>query len=146
MQLIKSRADFQESKKAYRKTAKAPSGYDSSDLDRGFNVRGLYAWSRHPNFAFEQGVWLSLYLWSSYATHVYFNWSFTGAMAYMFVFQASTAFTEFITARKYSEYGEYQKKVSKFLPKFTSLFGGPEPMGKFSPNTKKESGKGRKKA
>ncbi|KAF8623686.1 hypothetical protein AX17_007384 [Amanita inopinata Kibby_2008] len=28
-----------------------------ADADRGFLTRGLWAWSRHPNFACEQGFW-----------------------------------------------------------------------------------------
>lgn len=55
-------ADFQHAKKAYQKTGKAPpSGYKRSDLDRGFLTNGLFAWSRHPNFAAEQGPPITLF-------------------------------------------------------------------------------------
>lgn len=49
-------ADFQQAKKEYQKTAKPPPKYLADDLDRGFVVTGLWSWSRHPNFAAEQGM------------------------------------------------------------------------------------------
>jgi len=35
----------------------------------------------------------------------------------LILFQASTIFTEYISAGKYPEYREYQQRVGKFLPK-----------------------------
>lgn len=53
-----------------------------------------------------------------------YNWTFIGAMSYLILFQASTWFTELITASKYPEYKEYQSRVSKFLPSlYTDLPG-----------------------
>jgi steroid 5-alpha reductase family enzyme len=49
------RKGFQQAKKEYLKTAKVPPGFEQEDLDRGFVVTGLWSWSRHPNFAAEQG-------------------------------------------------------------------------------------------
>ncbi|KAI9756065.1 MAG: hypothetical protein M1815_004177, partial [Lichina confinis] len=46
--------NFQLAKKEYQKTAKAPKHYTAEELDRGFNTRGLWGWSRHPNFLAEQ--------------------------------------------------------------------------------------------
>ena len=100
----------------------------------------MWAWSRHPNFAAEQGVWITLFQWSCYATFGFWNWSGIGAVLYPILFQASTWFTELITKRKYDEYGEYQKRVSRFLPKFTTAFA--EPMG----NQPLAKGKGKQKA
>ena len=37
-------------------------------------------------------------------------------MTYLALFQASTWLTELITGRKYPTYGEYQRRVGKFLP------------------------------
>jgi steroid 5-alpha reductase family enzyme len=31
------------------------------DAKRGFITKGLWAWSRHPNFACEQGFWVSCF-------------------------------------------------------------------------------------
>lgn len=54
--LTPSSADFQHAKKTYKKTGKASPKYQPDELDRGFLTSGLFAWSRHPNFAAEQGV------------------------------------------------------------------------------------------
>jgi hypothetical protein len=53
-----------------------------------------------------------------------YNWTFLGALSYLFLFQASTWFTELITAKKYTDYKEYQQRVGKFLPKLTSDLPG----------------------
>lgn len=59
-----------------------------------------------------------------------FAWTAVGAVGYLLLFQGSTVFTEWITAGKYPEYKEYQKKVPKFLPGFTAIMGGvPEVKG-----------------
>ena len=114
--------DYHEAKKEYKKTAKVPQGFHQEDLERGFNTTGLFAYSRHPNFAAEQAVWVSLYGWSCWVTQTYYNWSAIGPIAYLILFQASTWFTELISAKKYPEYKEYQQRVGMFLPK---LPGGP---------------------
>lgn len=49
-----------------------------------------------------------------------------GAVAYCLLFQASTAFTEWVTAGKYGEYSEYQMRVNKFVPGWSAFFGGDE--------------------
>ncbi|KAI9715324.1 MAG: hypothetical protein M1828_000889 [Chrysothrix sp. TS-e1954] len=126
--------NYYTARTTYRSTAKVPqdSPYNAISLDRGFNTHGLWAWSRHPNFAAEQGVWIALFQWSCYATFSFWNWSGIGAVLYLILFQASTWFTELITKRKYEEYAEYQKRVSKFLPKLTTAFTegmGNEPIG-----------------
>lgn len=48
------------------------------------------------------------------------NWTFIGAFSYLVLFQASTWFTELISAEKYPEYKVYQERVGKFLPKGTT--------------------------
>ena len=113
---------FHSAKKEYQETAQLPKGYDQETLDRGFNTIGLWAYSRHPNFAAEQAVWVLLYGWSCWITKTYYNWSIIGPVVYLALFQASTWFTELISAKKYPEYKEYQKRVGKFLPR---LPGGP---------------------
>ncbi|KAF2476936.1 DUF1295-domain-containing protein [Lindgomyces ingoldianus] len=103
----------------YRATAKLPKDqkFTREQLDRGFNTTGLFAWSRHPNFAAEQAVWVCLYQWCCCETFTYMNWTFAGAMGYLLLFQASTWFTEWISTRKYPEYKVYQQRVGKFLPR-----------------------------
>jgi protein-S-isoprenylcysteine O-methyltransferase Ste14 len=118
------REDFQEAKRVYLKTAKVPHKFDQEDLDRGFVVTGLWSWSRHPNFAAEQAIWVVLYQWGCWTSEVLYNWTFLGAMSYLLLFQASTWFTEHITAEKYTDYKEYQNRVGKFLPKLVSDLPG----------------------
>jgi steroid 5-alpha reductase family enzyme len=35
--------------------------WTEADAKRGFVTRGLWAWSRHPNFAAEQTFWVSIF-------------------------------------------------------------------------------------
>ena len=112
--------NFYNARSAYHKTAKVPSEYKytQEDLDRGFNTTGLFAWSRHPNFAAEQAFWVALYQWCCLETETYANWAGMGALAYLLLFQGSTWLTELLSAGKYPEYKVYQERVGKFLPKF----------------------------
>jgi steroid 5-alpha reductase family enzyme len=108
--------NFHQAKAEYQKTARVPHGWHRADLDRGFLTKGLFAYSRHPNFAAEQGVWVTLYLWSCLVTKTSYNWSGIGAAGYLCLFQGSTWLTELLSANKYPEYKEYQQQVGKFLP------------------------------
>lgn len=116
--------EYQSAKKVYQKNAKVPSDFHQEELDCGFNTTGLWSLSRHPNFAAEQGFWVVLYTWSCWTTETYYNWSVVGAVSYLILFQASTWFTELITAKKYPDYREYQQRVGKFLPNITSGLPG----------------------
>ncbi|MCJ1398144.1 hypothetical protein MMC11_001341 [Xylographa trunciseda] len=117
--------NYQNAKQEYRKSAKVPDKYSQEELDRGFNTKGLWAYSRHPNFTAEQTGWVGLYLWSCYLTNTYYNWSGVGAIGYLILFQASTWYTELVTAGKYPQYAEYQKKVGMFVPgPLSALSGG----------------------
>ena len=84
---------------------------------------GLFAYSRHPNFAAEQAIWVGLYQWGCWSTNTLVNWTFAGAVGYLILFQASTWFTEAITSKKYPDYKEYQKQIGKFIPKVGSVWG-----------------------
>ncbi|KAF2744858.1 DUF1295-domain-containing protein [Sporormia fimetaria CBS 119925] len=110
---------FHQAKHGYQSTAQVPKqhNYTRAQLDRGFNTTGLFAYSRHPNFAAEQAVWVALYQWCCCESFVLWNWTVVGAASYLLLFWASTKFTEFITAGKYPAYRVYQQRVGKFLPK-----------------------------
>ena len=125
------RSEFHKAKHEYQKTAKVPPNFHQEDLDRGFNVTSMFSLSRHPNFAAEQAVWVMLYVWSIWITKGILNWTIVGPIAYLCLFQASTWFTELVSAKKYPEYKEYQKRVGMFLPRFP---GGPP--GDFSDKRK----------
>jgi steroid 5-alpha reductase family enzyme len=118
---------YQTAKRQYQKDAKLPKGFKQEDLDRGFITSGMWAYSRHPNFFAEQMIWFVLYQWSCYSTNVLFNWTFAGCASLILLFQGSTWLTELITAGKYPEYTQYQKKVGMFIP--VSLKPYKTPMG-----------------
>lgn len=95
-----------------------PDGFTQKDLDRGFITTGLWGYSRHPNFAAEQTIWVVLYQWACFESGTMINWTFVGPMLYLAVFQASTPITEYVSAGKYAEYKLYQERIGKFLPSF----------------------------
>ncbi len=86
----------------------------------GFLDKGLWAWSRHPNYFAEQAIWISFYLFSVAASQQWFNWSVAGCLMLVLLFQGSTQFSEEITAGKYPGYASYQKTVPRFIPWFPS--------------------------
>jgi steroid 5-alpha reductase family enzyme len=135
-----SSLDFQQAKKSYQRTAKVPYKFEQEDLDRGFVVSGLWSWSRHPNFAAEQAVWVVLYQWGCWTSNVLYSWTLVGAISYLFLFQGSTWFTELITAGKYPDYKEYQQRVGKFVPKLYSELPGDFSDQKSKPKVEKKTG------
>ncbi|KFX94819.1 hypothetical protein O988_06129 [Pseudogymnoascus sp. VKM F-3808] len=127
--LIEALADhqqwnFQNAKAKYKATAKVPQGYEQEDLERGFVVSGLFSLCRHPNFACEQAFWVVLYQWSCFNTDQLYNWTGIGAFSLLCLFQGSTWLTEKLTAQKYPEYKEYQKRVSMFIPRMSHALPG----------------------
>ena len=86
---------------------------------RGFNVRGLWGISRHPNYIGEQMIWVALYLFaiSGGAAHYgVFHWTFIGVGLLILVFVGSSRMAEGISLKKYPEYAEYQRQVFRYLP------------------------------
>lgn len=84
---------------------------------RGFIAEGLWKLSRHPNYFAEQSIWVVFYLFSIVATGSWFNWTICGSVLLIMLFQGSANFSEGITAEKYPDYKNYQKRVPKFIPK-----------------------------
>ncbi|EFX00503.1 duf1295 domain containing protein [Grosmannia clavigera kw1407] len=114
--------NYQSAKRQYQQSAKVPAGFTRAAMDRGFIAEGLWGYSRHPNFAAEQAIWLVLYQWSCYATSSLYNWAGVGSAGLVMLFQSSTWLTESITSGKYPEYKEYQKKVGTFVPTSTTAY------------------------
>lgn len=106
---------FQSKKKSLLKN-----GAKLSDLpapyNKGFNTIGLWSRSRHPNYLGEQGIWASFYVFSIGAGVGVINWSVIGALLLIVLFLGSSNFGEEISASKYPEYANYQKRVSRFIP------------------------------
>jgi len=103
--------DFQTEK--YRRIN---SGEPLGDYAHGFVRKGLWAIVRHPNYAMEQGIWLVFYLFSIAATNSWINWSMAGCLLLLILFKGSSDFSEEISASKYPEYKDYQRKVPRFIP------------------------------
>lgn len=87
----------------------------------GFKQSGLFSIVRKPNYAAEQLIWCSFYLFSVAATGNMFNWSITGALLLIALFQGSGRFTEKLTCMKYKTYHSYQKKVPMYIPSIRSM-------------------------
>ena len=112
-------ADQQQWNYQNEKHALMKKGDDLSEYyAKGFAHKGLWALSRHPNYFAEQGVWVVFYLFSIVATGEWLNWSVMGCLLLLILFQSSSNFSEEITASKYTEYKEYQKRVPRFMPEF----------------------------
>ncbi|MFJ4222688.1 DUF1295 domain-containing protein [Microbacterium sp. NPDC089695] len=93
-------------------------------LAPGFATGGLFRYSRHPNFFFEQSQWWVFYAIGAVAAVSsgagfwggVLNASIVGAFLLSILFIGSTIFTESITASKYPAYAEYQRTTSMLVP------------------------------
>lgn len=86
--------------------------------ERRFLTTGLWKFSRHPNFFFEQAQWWALFLFGAVAAGSLLQWTVLGAVLLTLLFVGSTIFTESITRSKYPEYAEYQATTSAIVPWF----------------------------
>ncbi len=89
-------------------------------LEPGFVTTGLFAYSRHPNFFFEQAQWWTFYALGAVALVVdggsWLNGTIVGPALLTILFIGSTVFTESISASKYPAYREYQRTTSMLVP------------------------------
>ena len=93
-------------------------------LEPGFLTTGLFAYSRHPNFFFEQAQWWAFYAIGATAAVTAglgvwggaFNWTIAGAALLTLLFIGSTIFTESITSSKYPAYADYKRSTSMLVP------------------------------
>jgi len=104
------------------------------DVQRGFCTRGLWAWSRHPNFLCEQTFWVIITLMPLVApeapkfdlppTSMTPIWPLAPALVLCILFFSSTIFTESISLSKYPEaYSAYRSRVAMFVPFLTPVWG-----------------------
>ncbi|EJU04771.1 DUF1295-domain-containing protein [Dacryopinax primogenitus] len=110
----------------------ARQAWTEADKRRGFVSRGLWAWSRHPNFACEQLFWFVQNLFPLLgsptarpllpSTIPYPLTPILPSLCLSLLFVASTAYTESITLSRYPEaYKAYQARVGKFSPGYTVM-------------------------
>ncbi|MBM9466332.1 DUF1295 domain-containing protein [Nakamurella sp. YIM 132084] len=95
---------------------KAAATRDGRTLTPGFLTTGLWRSSRHPNFFCEQGQWWVVFAFGAVAAGSPWQWTAIGAVLLTLLFIGSTVFTESITASKYPEYAEYQRRTSMIVP------------------------------
>jgi steroid 5-alpha reductase family enzyme len=101
--------------------AKAAAG---GRLEPGFATAGLFRFSRHPNFFFEQAQWWVFYALGASAAVAAglgvwggaLNGTIIGATLLTLLFIGSTIFTESITSAKYPAYAEYRRTTSMLVP------------------------------
>lgn len=90
----------------------------------GFLTKGLFRYSRHPNFFFEQTQWWAFYAIgasAAVASGVGFlggalNWTIIGPFLLSALFIGSTIFTESISAGRYPAYADYRRTTSMLIP------------------------------
>ena len=128
--LIESIADNQQQRFQNEKHRRIAAGevLDGEYLD-GFTRSGLFSIVRKPNYACEQGLWMSFGIFSlaSFQSGIprqqnMFNWSHVGWISYIILFQGSGPFTEYISLTKYPLYAEYVKDTPLFVPNIFKLF------------------------
>jgi steroid 5-alpha reductase family enzyme len=100
--------NFQTRKKSEQDAGRTPSPR--------FLQTGLWRFSRHPNFFFEQAQWWTLFFFGVVAAESALQWTVVGAVLLTTLFIGSTRFTESITLSKYPEYAAYQARVSSIVP------------------------------
>jgi steroid 5-alpha reductase family enzyme len=114
--IIETIADQQQwnyqTEKYRRKNAE---GKPDGEYAIGFIRTGLFAYSRHPNYACEQLIWVVLYFFTISAMGAIVNWTSIGAILLLILFQGSADFSEKISASKYPAYKDYMRKVPMFL-------------------------------
>ena len=81
-----------------------------------FLTTGLWRFSRHPNFFFEQAQWWVFVVFGMIAAQSPWQWTAIGAILLTGIFIGSTRLTESITRSKYPEYADYQATTSAVVP------------------------------
>ena len=89
-----------------------------------FVQTGLFQYSRHPNFFFEQAQWWVIFAFGAIAAGSLAQWTIAGAVLLTLLFVGSTRFTESISLSRYPEYADYQDTTSAVIPWFPK--GGPD--------------------
>ncbi|KAK9479352.1 hypothetical protein V1514DRAFT_328414 [Lipomyces japonicus] len=108
--------NYQNAKRKYESLGEVTDEYTQDELERGFCTQGPFGFSRHPNFAAEQYIWLSLYLWGAYSSGRLINWSAIGTFSFLGFVYISAVHTEAHSSLKYPQYKLYQQSVAMLLP------------------------------
>jgi len=109
--------NFHLAKKSAQEGKKFPDKY-TNDVKNGFLSRGLFRFSRHPNYFGELGFWWSVWLMALSLTGDFMQSGFFGPVMLTVLFIGSIIFTESITSGKYPKYKEYKAGTSPVIPWF----------------------------
>lgn len=85
-------------------------------VDPPFLTRGLFRYSRHPNFFCEMAMWWCIYGFAVAATGIWLQPVIAGVVVLTLLFQGSTTMTEGLTRAKYPSYAQYQQSTSRLFP------------------------------
>ncbi len=83
-----------------------------------FVQTGMFRFSRHPNFFFEQAQWWILCFIGTVAAGSVLQWTVAGPLLLTLLFVGSTSFTEQISVSRYPEYEQFQRTTSAIVPWF----------------------------
>jgi len=114
--------NFHIAKKAAQDGKKFSDKY-INDVKNGFLSRGLFRFSRHPNYFGELGFWWSIWLTALSIIGDFSRSGFFGPIMLTILFIGSTIFTESITGGKYPKYKEYKAGTSPIIPWFAGKGG-----------------------
>lgn len=115
---VEYKADQQQFDFQTEKHRRKNSGESLGAFAHGFVRTGMWAHVRHPNYAAEQGIWISFYLLGAAVSGDWLNWSIAGCVLLLLLFRGSADFSESISASKYPEYKNYVSSVGRFLPRW----------------------------
>ncbi len=116
--LAETIADQQQYSFQTEKYRRLSAGEELGEYSHGFVRSGLWGVVRHPNYASEQLIWLSFYVFSIGASERVLNWSLAGGLLLLLLFLGSSDFSEKISSEKYPDYKAYMQKVPRFWPFF----------------------------
>ncbi|MEV0458183.1 DUF1295 domain-containing protein [Catellatospora methionotrophica] len=91
-----------------------------------FMRSGLFRYSRHPNYFFEQAQWWVVFGFGAVAAGSVLQPTILGPVLLTALFVGSTIFTESITLSKYPEYADYRATTSPIVP-WPPRSGAPAP-------------------
>jgi len=77
---------------------------------------GLWSWSRHPNYFFEFVTWLGVALVATAAPWGWVSWVVPAVLLYFLLRVTGIPATEAQALRSRSDYAEYQRTTSVFVP------------------------------
>lgn len=79
-------------------------------------TRGLWSWTRHPNYFGDAAVWTGLAIIALESPYGLWTLISPLVMTFFLVKISGKALTERMMEKKYPEYAEYKRRVSGFIP------------------------------